>query len=197
MGRHLVAVAALLEDDPELALAHARYARSRAARVGVVREAAGLAAYRAGEWAEALADLRATRRLGGPSHLPLIADLERALGRPERALELARDPEARDLTEAEAIELLIVVAGARRDLGQLDAAVVSLQVPELDPQRHGPGSARLRYAYADSLLAAGRFEEAVRWFLVAADADEDAETDAAERAVQVAAALALPQEPTG
>lgn len=192
VARHLVAVGELLEDDPGLALAHARYARSLATRVAVVREAAGLAAYRAGEWAEALAELRAARRIGGPGHLPVIADLERALGRPERALELVRDPEARNLPAAEAVELLIVVAGARRDLGQHEAAVVSLQVPELDPERREPWTARLLYAYADCLLAAGRLGDAVRWFLAAANADEEGDTDAPDRAAQVAARLAAP-----
>ena len=126
VARHIVAAGTLLEDDPARALQHARFARSKAPRIAAVREAAGLAAYRAGEWAEALAELRAARRIsGGPGHLPVLADVERALGRPERALDLARSPEARQLDDADRIELLIVTAGARRDLGELDAAVVS------------------------------------------------------------------------
>ena len=121
-----------------------------------MREAAGIAAYHAGEWTEALGELRAARRMGGgPGHLAVMADIERALGRPERAIELARGPEARELDRAEAIELAIVAAGARRDLGELDAAVVGLQLPELDPARREPWSARLFYAYADN-LAGGR-----------------------------------------
>lgn len=182
VGRHLVAAGALLDDDPRRALEHARYARNRASRLAVVREAAGLAAYRAGEWAEAIAELRAARRMGGgPGHLAILADCERALGRPERALDLARSPEVAELDEAEAIELRIVAAGARRDMGEVDAAVVSLRIPELDPAHRRPWSARLFYAYADALLAAGRRDEAVRWFLHAADADDDELTDATER----------------
>ena len=72
-----------------------------------------------------------------------------ALGRPERALELARGPEAAELERDEAIELLIVAAGARRDLGEADAAVLSLQVKDLDESRRDPWSPRLFYAYAD------------------------------------------------
>ncbi len=186
VARHLVAAGSLLFDEPERALAHARYARGKASRIAVVREAAGLAAYHAGEWAEALAELRAARRMGGgPGHLAVMADAERALGRPERALELARGPEAGELDRAEAIELLIVASGARRDLGERDAAVLGLQVPELDPARREPWTARLFYAYADALLAAGRREEAVRWFLHAEDADEDEQTDAADRLVEL------------
>jgi hypothetical protein len=78
--------------------------------------------------------------------------------------------------------LLIVVAGARRDLGHLDAALAVLARGGLDSSRPRPGSARLWYAYADALLAAGRREEAARWFAASAAADVDGELDAADRA---------------
>ena len=51
-------VAASQEPDPERAFEYSLQARKLAARVGVVRETAGVAAYRAGRWAEALAELR-------------------------------------------------------------------------------------------------------------------------------------------
>ena len=179
VARHLVAAGTLVDEDPEAALAHARYARRRASRIAVVREAAGITAYHAGEWAEALAELRAARRMGGgPGHLAVMADIERAMGRPERAIELSRSPEARELERNAQIELAIVVAGARRDLDEIDAAVVALQVPELEASRRDPWSARLFYAYADNLLAAGRESDALQWFVHAADADTDGETDA-------------------
>jgi hypothetical protein len=188
VGQHLVAAGMLIDEDPELALLHARIARGKASRVAIVREAAGLAAYHAGEWAEALSDLRAVRRMNGSNaHVAVMADCERALGRPERALDLAKEVTG-DLHPATAVELRIVAAGARRDLGQLDAAVVALQGPDLDPKRRDSWSARLFYAYADNLEAAGRTDEAVRWFLNAAQADDDEETDAADRVVELGAA---------
>ncbi|WP_235926103.1 tetratricopeptide repeat protein [Actinokineospora pegani] len=199
VGKHLVAAGMLLEEDPERALKHARYARERAARVAVVREAAGIAAYHAGEWSEALSELRAVRRMsGGSTHIAVMADCERALGRPERALELAKEA-GPDVDPAVAVELRIVSAGARRDMGQLDAAVVALQGADLDPQVRKPWSARLFYAYADNLEAAGRDQDAIRWFLNAAQADDDEDTDAAERAFALGAdeseiAAALPGE---
>jgi len=175
-------VAAELEEDPERAYAHARTARGLAARVGIVREAAGIAAYRTGRWAEALSELRAARRLTGREvYLPMMADAERALGRLDRALALAHSPEAAALDRAARIELLIVESGIRRDQGSPGAAVVGLQVPELTDGRVRPWSAALFYAYADALLEAGRAEEARDWFARAADADLDGETDAAER----------------
>jgi tetratricopeptide (TPR) repeat protein len=188
VGKHLAAAGLLVDEDPELALEHARFARAKAARVGVIREAAGLTAYHAGEWAEALSELRAARRMSsGGGHVAVMADCERALGRPERAIELAREAQGKPLSADEAVELRIVAAGARRDMGQLDAAVVALQGPDLDPERRDPWSARLFYAYADNLAAAGRTEDAVKWFLNAAEVDDEGETDAAERAFELTA----------
>jgi tetratricopeptide (TPR) repeat protein len=182
VARHLVMAGRLLDDDPELAYQHALAARRRAARIGVVREAAGVAAYLAGRYAEALSELRAARRItGSAEYLPIMADCERGLGRPRRALDLAADPAGTGLSVASRIELLIVAAGARRDLDDVAAAVVSLQVPELRWDTKEPWLARLRYAYADALEAAGRRDEAHRWFARAAEVDLDEETDAAER----------------
>lgn len=160
VARHLVMVASLLDDDPGQALEHARAAQRRAGRVGAVREAAGLAAYRAGEYEEALRELRTARRLtGSEAHLPVMADCERGLGRPERALEAAAGDGPAQLDRAGQIEMAIVVAGARGDLGQHDAAVLGLQLPELDG-RVSPdledAQERLREAYDDALVSAGR-----------------------------------------
>jgi tetratricopeptide (TPR) repeat protein len=179
---HLVAAGELLDEDPEAALRHARAARSRSSRIAAIREAVGIAAYHCGAWGQALAELRAARRMGSKSPLlALIADCERGLGRPERALELARGPEAAQLGGDDADELRIVVAGARSDLGQLDQALTVLSTPQLDPSRTGATAARLFYAYADTLLALGRNDEALHWFLRSAAADTDGVTDAEDR----------------
>jgi hypothetical protein len=114
-----------------------------------------------------------------------MADIERALGRPERALELVRSPEAKELERSERVELSIVAAGARRDLGELDAAVVTLQGSDLDPAKRDPWSARLFYAYADNLLAAGRESDAVQWFAHTVDADIEVATDARRRLAEL------------
>jgi tetratricopeptide (TPR) repeat protein len=182
VARHLVMAGRLIGEDPQQAHAHADAARRRLPRIAVVREAVGLCAYANGDWAEALAELRASRRINGSvEHLPVMADCERGLGRPERALALATSADARKLDREGTVEMRIVVAGARRDLGQPDAAVVSLQGADLDPTRRDPWSPRLFYAYADALLAAGRPAEAREWFVAAALADIEGETDASER----------------
>lgn len=192
VARHLVAAGQLLEDDPAAAYEHAKAAKALAARIGSVREAAGVTAYAAGDYAAALAELKAARRITGlPDHLPLLADCERALGRPARALEIANDPARSGLDRAARVELAIVASGARRDLGQPEAAVLALQGPELDGDAVEPWTVRLWYAYADALLAAGRTDDAVTWFTAVAAVDEDAETDAEERL----AALSPPAAP--
>lgn len=187
VARHLVMAGRLAEDEPEQSYKHAKAARRLASRVGIVREAAGIAAYHAGEWAEALAELRAARRLGAgdDSYLPVMVDCERGLGRPERALDLIKSPEAGKLDQMGRIELRIVESGVRRDMGQYDAAVVTLQIPELRDRRLRPWSMRLFYAYADALVEAGRAEEAADWFARAAAADRDGDTDAAERYAEI------------
>jgi len=175
-------VAASLAEDPERGYEYAQAARRLAGRVGIVRETSGIAAYRAGKWAEALAELRAARRLNGDgSYLPLMADSERALGRLDRALDLVTGPETRGLSRDAQIELRIVESGIRRDQGFPEAAVVALQIPELTDGQHRPGAARLFYAYADALIDAGREDEARYWLGRAAAADTAGETDAAER----------------
>ncbi|WP_176728535.1 hypothetical protein, partial [Planobispora rosea] len=184
ISRHLVAAErALGEGEAEQAYEHTKVARRFAARIGVVREAVGVAAYHAGHFAEALSDLRAARRItGSDAFLPIMADCERGLGRPERALDLVRSKEAERLDRMGKIELAIVESGARRDLDQKDAAVVTLQrLPELRDPRPQPWSARLAFAYADALADAGHEGAAVEWFGRAMAFDEDGETDAAER----------------
>lgn len=194
LAKHLVAAGKLMDTDPERALAHARYARQRASRIASVREANGLTAYQMGEWSEALSELRAARRMaGGAGHLAIMADCERALGRPERAIELSRSPEAAQLEGQEAVEMRIVAAGARRDCGEIEASVVALQIPELDPSKPEAWSARLFYAYADNLLAADRVQEAFTWFVHAAHADDEGETDAPERLDELVVRLGGPE----
>ncbi|MEO3827637.1 hypothetical protein [Actinomadura sp. B10D3] len=199
VARHLVMAGRLAEEEPELSYRHAKAARRLASRVGIVREAAGIAAYHAGEWAEALAELRAARRLGAgeEAYLPLMADCERGLGRPERALDLVKSPEAEKLDAMGRVELRIVESGVRRDLGQNDAAVVTLQIPELRDRRLRPWSMRLFYAYADALVEAGREGEAADWFARAAAADRDGDTDAAERYAEIEGLHILDTEEDG
>lgn len=180
VARHLVAAGRLIGEDPQTALAHARAARARASRNAFVREAVGETAYAAGDYSQALSELRAARRMNGvQAYAAVIADCERALGRPDRATRMDTAQLRAGLNHAERVELAIVVAGARRDMGQIDAGLQRLE--RENPGANGPGQARLRYAYADMLLAAGRPHESLEWFHKTAAADAHQETDAEER----------------
>ena len=186
VARHLVAAGMLLDEDPKTAYQHTLAARARAARIAVVREACGEAAYAAGEYAEALSELRAAKRMNGSQeYLPVMADCERALGRPDRALALARNPAVANLEPDLKAEMTIVEAGARRDLGELDAALRTLENAPLRSKTRADWVVRLRYAYADTLLAAGRTEDAVEWFHRTIAIDSDEITDAEERVMQL------------
>jgi tetratricopeptide (TPR) repeat protein len=190
VARHLVAAARLLETDPETAYAHTVAARARAARVAIVREASGESAYAAGRFKDALAELKAARRLSGdPIYLPMMADCERALGRPDRALALGRDPAVADLDDEGRVEMLIVASGARRDQGDVATAIRTLEVPELRSRSRASWVPRIRYAYAEALLADGQVEQAREWFERAAGLDPEGLTDAVDRIAEIEAGL--------
>ncbi|MDT0445641.1 tetratricopeptide repeat protein [Streptomyces johnsoniae] len=186
VARNLVMVAQLLDEDPERAYGYARVALRLASRVAAVREAAGFAAYGVEKYSEALTEFRAARRMSGAVDLwPIMADCERGIGRPERALAMAGEPEVRQLDKAGQVEMRLVAAGARRDLGQAEAAVVTLQSQELASTAVHPWTARLRYAYADALLAVGREQDAREWFAKTVEADSGGTTNAADRLAEI------------
>lgn len=189
VARHLVAAGMLVDEDPETAYRHALAARARAPRLAVVREAAGEAAYAAGHYSEALAELRAAKRMNGATdYLPIMADCHRALGQPQQAIKLAQSPSVANFAAPAKAEMTIVEAGARRDMGQLDAALRVLEQAPLMNKSREPWVVRLRYAYADTLEAAGRPTEALTWFHRTDAIDAEELTDAAARAASLESA---------
>jgi tetratricopeptide (TPR) repeat protein len=186
IARHLAAAGMYIDDDPELAYQHAKAAKARAQRIAVIREALGEAAYAAGHYAEALAELRAAKRMNGATaYLPIMADCHRALGHPEQALKLAHSPSVVNFKPEAKAEMTLVEAGARRDMGQLDAALRVLELSPLTNKSRAPWVVRLRYAYADTLEAAGRLTEALTWFHRTYAIDAEEITDAADRAADL------------
>ena len=186
VARHLVAAGLLIDSEPKTAYEHTLAARARASRLAVVREAVGEAAYAAGEYTEALAELRAAKRMNGvQDYVAMMADCERALGRPDRALALVRNAPKERLSHALLAELTIVEAGARRDRGELDAALRTLETSHINSKSREPWVARLRYAYADTLVEAGRPTDALAWFHRTEAVDTESITDAAERAAEL------------
>ena len=187
VGRHLVAAGGLLEDDPELALEHARAARDRASRLAPVREAVGVAAYHAADFAEAARELRAYARMSGDdTYRAVLADCERALGRPENALRLVQQALETQPDAEELVELRLVEAGARQDLGEGAAAALVLEAalggrPTPAGLGHPDlGQLRLATAYADLLADRGEAELAHEWYSAIAAADPDDLTGVSE-----------------
>ena len=165
VARHLVMAARLIEEDPALAHQHAISAARRAGRIGVVRETLAITAYAIGDFALALRELRTYRRISGrDDQLPMMVDSERGLGRPEKALELGRSVPRASLAIPVQVELAIAMSGARLDLGQTDAALVELQIPQLDGATAYSYSPALFDAYAAVLEDLGRDGEAEEWW---------------------------------
>ncbi|MGY1746992.1 hypothetical protein [Blastococcus sp. SYSU D00695] len=185
VAAHLVVAGTLVDEDPETALAHARAARDRASRIAAVREAVGVAAYHAGDYAEASRELRAYRRMSGDEgYRAVLADCERALGRPEVALRLVREALSEGAPADEVLELRLVEAGARADMGEVAAAVLVIEDalggrPRLEQVDLADESVlRLASAYADLLVAAGD-DRAQRWQEAVAAAQPDEDDDVA------------------
>jgi hypothetical protein len=173
VAKHLVMAARLIETDPALAHEHAISAARRAGRIGVVRETLAITAYETGDYALALRELRTYRRITGrDDQLPMMVDSERGLGRPERALELGRSVARASLPVPVQVELAIAMSGARLDLGHPEAALVELQIPQLDVTTAFSYSPSLFDAYATVLEELGRAAEAEEWFARAEVAEE-------------------------
>jgi tetratricopeptide (TPR) repeat protein len=119
---------------------------------------------------------------GATAYLPTMADCHRALGQPDQAVKLARSPSVASFPSPLKAEMTIVEAGARRDMGQVDAALRVLEQAPLTSKSREPWVVRLRYAYADALEEAGRAEDALAWFHRTHAIDVDEFTDAAARA---------------
>jgi tetratricopeptide (TPR) repeat protein len=191
VARHLAMAARLIHDDPQLAHRHAVSAARRAGRIAVVRETLAITAYSIGDFALALRELRTYRRISGrDDQLPMMVDSERGLGRPDKALELARSVPRESLPVAVRVELAIAMSGARLDLGQTEAALAELRIPELDPDTAYSYSPALFDAYATVLEDLGRTDEARQWYersdRATAALHSDDQTDAEQETIEIA-----------
>jgi tetratricopeptide (TPR) repeat protein len=176
------AAAAYLDEDYGEAIELGEQSKHMALRAVSPRELLGLAYYRAGRWKEAARELSAFRRLSGsPGQNGVLADCYRALGKPERAVELCDEVTADRVTPDVFYEANIVAAGALADQGRLDEAIARLERLELQPENAEEHHLRAWYALADLLEGRGRFTQAREWFEAVAAVDPDA-TDAPERA---------------
>lgn len=164
VSKHLVMAGRLMYDDPAEAFQHALAASRRGGRLACVREAVALTAYTAGEYHEALREFRTYRRItGDDTHVAAQLDCERALGRSQKAVQLAAEVDLPALDREARAELVMALSGAHEDLGDLEAALRVLEIPELDRRRGYPFSPRLFQRYAEVLDALGRQQQARQW----------------------------------
>ncbi|TFD65544.1 hypothetical protein E3T41_01835 [Cryobacterium sp. Hh38] len=164
--------ARVIDENPQLAHQHVMSAARRAGRIGVVRESLAITAYATGDFALALRELRTYRRISGSNdQLPLMVDSERGVGRPDRALELGRSVDRSTLAPSVQVGLAIAMSGARLDLGETDAALVELEISQLNPNTAFSYSPELFAAYAEVLSELGREDEADEWLQRASRAD--------------------------
>ena len=184
VGAYLMTAGQLIDTDPELAYRHAEAARRRAARLPITREAAAETAYAAGMYEEALSQYKTLRRMtGSPDLIPVTVDCLRAVGRYRDALELAEEG-TREITDPSMrVELLIVTAGVRVDMGQREEAMRLLRREIDKPTVRHPrlAQARLLYAYSDLLAQSGDMANARRGFAMAARLDPEGTTAALDR----------------
>jgi hypothetical protein len=176
VARHLAMVGLLIDDDPELAHRHAMAAVARAGRIGLVHEFAGVTAYNIGDFSLALRELLTHRRISGSNdQIALIADSERGMGRPEKALELGRSIDRAKLQPQQRVDLAIAMSGARLDMGEAHLALAELEIPELNPSKVFEYTVPLFRAYAECLRELSRDPEAKKWDDLAARADKQFE----------------------
>ena len=183
IGLHILAAYALEETDPQGALAHAKWAARQASRIDLARETLALVAYRQGDYKLALKEFRTAHRMNGYSdYLPFIADCERGMGNPRKAIEEATSEEGSQLQGESKAEIFLVYAGALGDLGLWDKAIETVQA--LVKARGLSGDYRMRAVQAEQnfLEQAGRSQEALELEplldrLEAEYADEDEDED--------------------
>lgn len=185
IGLHILAAYTLEERDPELALEHAKWVAHQASRIDFARETLAFVAYRQGDYKLALREFRTAFRMNGfLDYLPFIADCERGMGEPKKAIETAMSDDAKYLRGESKAEMFLVYAGALGDLELWDKAIEIVHT--LGRSKGLAGEYRMRAVQAEQyfLEQAGRSDEAValdqlldKLELQYADAGEDETSD--------------------
>ena len=183
------ATGAFLAGDFEAAIRLGEQSKHLALRAASIREMLGLAYYRAARWNEAARELSAFRRLSGRADQnPVLGDCYRALGKPERAIELCDEIPLKGTPPEIYFEGAIVGAMAQAETDHLDAAIARLEALPLQPEVAEEHHLRAWYVLGDLLERRGRYTQALEWFEATAGADADL-TDAPERAARIKAHL--------
>ena len=162
IGLHILAAYTLEESNPELALEHAKWVARQASRIDFARETLAFVAYRQGDYKLALREFRTAFRMNGfLDYLPFIADCERGVGEPKKAIEVAVSDDAKYLRGEAKAEMFLVYAGALGDLKMWDKAIEIVHT--LGRSKGLAGEYRMRAVQAEQyfLEEAGRTDEAI------------------------------------
>ena len=162
IGLHILAAYTLEESNPELALEHAKWVARQASRIDFARETLAFVAYRQGDYKLALREFRTAFRMNGfLDYLPFIADCERGMGEPKKAIEVAVSDDAKYLRGEAKAEMFLVYAGALGDLKMWDKAIEIVHT--LGRSKGLAGEYRMRAVQAEQyfLEEAGRTDEAI------------------------------------
>ena len=162
IGLHILAAYALQDEDPELALEHAKWAAKQASRIDFSRETLGFVAYRQGDYKLAAREFRTAMRMNGyTDYLPFIADCERGMGNLDKALEICMSDEAKSVTGEVKAEMFLVYAGVLADTNHADKAIELVHA--MGRSKGLPGEYRMRAVQAEQyfLEEAGRSDEAI------------------------------------
>lgn len=162
IGLHILAAYTLEESNPELALEHAKWVARQASRIDFARETLAFVAYRQGDYKLALREFRTAFRMNGfLDYLPFIADCERGMGEPKKAIEVAASDDAKYLRGEAKAEMFLVYAGALGDLKMWDKAIEIVHT--LGRSKGLAGEYRMRAVQAEQyfLEEAGRTDEAI------------------------------------
>ncbi len=162
IGLHILAVYTLQEENPELALEHAKWAAKQASRIDFARETLAFVAYRQGDYKLASKEFRTAMRMNGYlDYLPFIADCERGMGNLDKALEICMSDEAKTLRGEVKAEMFLVYAGVLADTGHADKAIELVHA--MGRSKGLPGEYRMRAVQAEQyfLEEAGRSDEAI------------------------------------
>ncbi|HEX9122008.1 MAG TPA: tetratricopeptide repeat protein [Actinomycetota bacterium] len=180
------AVELLERGDSRGAASEAAKAKGLSPRSAAVREVLGLALYGQERWREALSEMQAYRRMSGRADQNhIIADCQRGLGHPERAVPLAEEAlGARGVSLTAKAEAVIVAASALADMGRYEQALGLLRRVRTREDVAGPEVLRVWYVTASVLERAGRRAEAARGFRKIMRHDAGA-FDVAERLAQL------------
>ncbi|HLG66922.1 MAG TPA: tetratricopeptide repeat protein [Acidimicrobiales bacterium] len=136
--------------------------------VAAVRELAGLASYGSGRWRPALRHLAAYQELTDDvTHVPLVMDSCRALGRPGKVAALWSELRRRSPGPDVLAEARIVAASSLADQGDLDGAISLLAGSGAARSLRNPADRHVRqwYVLADLFERAGDLPRARDLFL--------------------------------